>query len=174
MAIPFDECSVQNGSRLLTIGEDEGNDDDATVTTLDTNAPRKPGPIDTDTCQPAPHNLSETTDTYHNKPLTPNERHNLRAMHTLGTTHLLHNEYPQAISIFIEILRGHTARHRKNSIQSPSPCTTSAYCMKCNKYRDCEIVDGAARLRIDLEGLDNLGVATCANQVGVACMALHE
>ena len=131
-----------------------------TVASINSNE-RRPGPIDIDSCE---------------RHLTPTERRHLHAMHQLGNKHLRKGEYPQAIEIFSEILRGQKERHGKRSLQcAVAMHNLGAVCMKCNRYVETvRLCDGAARIRVEKLGRDSLDVASSLSQQGVALMELKE
>ena len=159
--IESDNNPANTGSTSFTwdgIKADDVNDEE-TVATID--KPRKPGPIDVDTC------------TRH---LTSAERRNLRAMHTLGYAHLRNNELPQSLAIFTEIVRGQKERHGKRSLQAAMAMhNLGVVCMRSGRYMETtRLCDGAARIRVEKLGKDSLEVAMSLSQQGVALMELKE
>ena len=152
--------SVWNNIISTTNNDYENNDDQETVATLDSND-RRLGPIDIDTC------------TRH---LTSTERRHLHAMHTLGHTHIRNAQYPQAIEVFTEILRGQKERHGKRSLQTAVAMhNLGVVCMKCKRYVETvRLCDGAARIRVEHLGRDHVDVASSLSQQGVALMELNE
>ena len=135
--------------------------DDRTVSTVDEPDRRVSGPIDIDTCAPV---------------VTPTERRHLRAMHKLGSTHLRNNEYPQALTVFSEILRGQSERHGRRSEQTAMAMQNlSVVCMKCRRYDDViKLSDGACRLRVSKFGPEAPGIASCLSMQGVALLETKQ
>ena len=176
-----DTAAVAGGKDMSSVQDEEGEgNEEGTVSTVETST-RRPGPIDVDTCQPpvAANNTAVVVD----RPPRPDdaqerrrrcvatraERRRLSAMHTLGTTHLVHGEHSQALATFREVLLGQVARHGPVSPQAAAAMhRLGSVCRVTGQHaKAVKLHRGAGKLWRTWRG-DDEGVAACLGGAGDA------
>ncbi|KAL7547573.1 hypothetical protein ACHAWF_010867, partial [Thalassiosira exigua] len=138
---------------------DDDGDDRSSVATDD--RPRRPGPVDVDTCEWRP---------------TPDELRHLRAMRRLGLAHLANGERNAAIDVYAEILRGQRERHGGRSARAARAMRDlGAICLRAERHElAVRLCDGAARIHAERRGKGSTEVARSLEVQGRALMELEE